>query len=263
MTTNQVKTEIDERGVATVTLNRPDKHNAFGAELIGELTEKLKNLTNNGRVRVVVLTGSGETFSSGADLHWMRSMVNYSEQENLEDALRLAELLDALSDLPKPAIARINGSAFGGALGLISCCDIAVCVPSARFALSEVRLGLAPAVISPYVITAIGSRQARRFMQSAERFDAATAKEIGLVHVVAEEEGLDAAVDRQIAWLLKAGPNALAASKQLTELWARHASDRERLRTETAKIIARLRVSNEGQEGVNAFLEKRNPRWDA
>lgn len=250
--------DTDARGVATVTLTRGDRHNAFNDELIGELTEALAALGADDAVRVVVLTGEGRSFSAGADIGWMRSMAGYSEAENVEDALKLAELMFVLDGLSKPTIARVNGSAYGGGVGLVACCDIAVAAQGSRFALTEVRLGLVPAVISPYVLNAIGPRQARRFFLTGEAMDTETALANGMIHEAVAPVTLDDAVEVYVEHLLEGGPNALAASKELIRS---EVTADESLRQMTANLIAQLRVSEEGQEGLNAFLEKRRPSW--
>ncbi|MCH2092075.1 MAG: enoyl-CoA hydratase-related protein [Pseudoxanthomonas sp.] len=251
-----------ERGgaVARLRLDRPALHNAFDAGLISALTTALDQLAGDPAVRVVVLEGSGASFSAGADLNWMRGMASASEAENRDDALALARLMRTLDELPKPTIARVQGAAFGGGVGLVACCDIAIGVPEAKFGLTESKLGLLPAVISPYVIAAIGTREARRWFATGEIFDAATALRIGLLHTVVEADALDAAIERQIALLLKAGPVAAAHAKQLVARVAATA-DRDRADRDNADLIARLRVSPEGQEGLSAFLDKRAPRW--
>jgi methylglutaconyl-CoA hydratase len=253
---------IDGRGVATVTLNRPDKRNAFGDELITELTDLLKHLDGDAGVRVLVLTGAGDSFSAGADLNWMRAMAGYSETENFTDAVKLADLMATLERMSKPTVARINGHAFGGAVGLIACCDIALASKKAKLCLSEVRLGLVPAVISPYVIAAIGARQARRLFMTAEAISAKQARKIGLVHDVAKPDELEELVEEQVSMLLKAGPRALAEAKRLVKEVMGVSGDRQQaLRLSTSAMIARLRVSEEGQEGLSAFLDKRPPAW--
>ena len=246
--------------VARLRLHRPELHNAFDAALIAALTSALERLGGDDGVRVVVLEGAGASFSAGADLNWMRGMAAASEQENREDSLALARLMRALDELPKPTIARVHGAAFGGGVGLVACCDIAIGAEGAKFGLTEARLGLLPAVISPYVIAAIGTRQARRYFATAEVFDAAQAQRIGLLHEVVEADALDAAVDRQVALLLKAGPVASAQAKSLVRdvAWAR---DRDSIDAANANLIARLRVSDEGQAGLSAFLDKRAPAW--
>ncbi|CAN5236071.1 enoyl-CoA hydratase-related protein [soil metagenome] len=253
---------IDGRGVATVTVDRPDVHNAFDDRLIAELSKTLSRINENSDVRIVVLTGAGKTFSAGADMNWMRSMAGYSRDENIADALRLGEMLERLNSLSKPTIARVNGHAFGGGVGLIACCDIVVAAAHAKFALTEVRLGVLPAVISPYVIAAIGARQARRYFLTAHRMDAATAERMGLVHRTVDADGLDAAVEEEIEALLAAGPEALAACKTLIAAVDDPDGTRnEILQPRTAEMIADRRASAEGQEGLSAFLEKRKPAW--
>ncbi|HMM24369.1 MAG TPA: enoyl-CoA hydratase-related protein, partial [Pseudoxanthomonas mexicana] len=213
--------------VARLRLDRPALHNAFDAGLISALTAALDRLAEDPEVRVVVLEGSGASFSAGADLNWMRGMASASEAENRDDALALARLMRTLDELPKPTIARVQGASFGGGVGLVACCDIAIGVPEAKFGLTESKLGLLPAVISPYVIAAIGTREARRWFATGEIFDAATALRIGLLHTVVEADALDAAIERQIALLLKAGPVAAAHAKQLVARVAATA-DRDR-----------------------------------
>jgi methylglutaconyl-CoA hydratase len=246
--------------VLTLRLNRPEVRNAFDADLIAHLTVALQEIGADPKVKVLVLAGAGAAFSAGADLQWMRAMAAASEQENLDDALALARLMRTLDELPKPTVARVHGAAFGGAVGLIACCDIAIGSTDARFALSESRLGLLPAVISPYVIAAIGARQARRWFASAEAFDAATAAQIGLLHQAVAPGALDAAVQRQVELLGQAGPLAAAGAKALVRRVAAVGDDAS-LDRDNAALIARLRVSAEGQEGLNAFLEKRDPNW--
>lgn len=249
-----------EGAVARLQLNRPELHNAFDAGLIASLTAALDTLAIDPEIRVVVLEGNGASFSAGADLHWMRGMAAASEAENRDDALALARLLRTLDELPKPTIARVHGAAFGGGVGLVAACDIAIGVADAKFGLSESRLGLLPAVISPYVIAAIGARQARRWFATAETFDGNEARQIGLLHQVVEIDQLDAAVQRQVGLLLKAGPIASATAKTLVRRIAA-TGDSAVVDGENAALIAALRVSAEGQEGLAAFLEKRSPRW--
>ena len=250
-------------GVAHLRMERPDLHNAFDAGLIAELTAALATAGDDAAVRVVVLSGAGASFSAGADLNWMRDMAAAGEAENREDALALARLMRTLDEVPKPTIARVHGAAFGGGVGLVACCDIAIGLAGAKFGLTESRLGLLPAVISPYVIAAIGPRQARRWFATAEIFDAAEAHRLGLLHEVAADiDALDRAVERQVALLLKAGPVASAAAKQLVRDVALQ-PDRDLLDHLNARLIAGLRVSPEGQEGLSAFLDKRAPVWVA
>lgn len=261
--TDIIRFDLDERGIATLTLNRPDVRNAFDDTLIATFTAQLQQLATAEAVRAVVLTGEGSCFSAGADLNWMRRMAAASEEENHQDSLRLAGLMRTLNFLPKPTIARVNGAAFGGGVGLVACCDIAIAARSARFGLTEARLGLVPAVISPYVVDAIGANQARRWFQTAEIFDAARALEIGLIHEAVDDADLDAAVEAQIALMLEAGPRAMAAAKALVfaVTGGRNENSQKQIDQATARLIARLRVSEEGQEGITAFLDKRDPEW--
>jgi methylglutaconyl-CoA hydratase len=249
-------------GVATLALNRPETHNAFDAELIGQLTAALQDLDRDDSVRAVIITGTGSTFSAGADLNWMRSMAAASESENLHDSLQLAKLMRTLNYLSKPTIARVNGAAYGGGVGLIACCDIAIGMEATKFSLSEVKLGLVPAVISPYVISAIGLRHARRLFLSAEIFDSALALRIGLLHEIVPHAQLDETIDKTLHWLLKGGPVAQKEAKELAlRISGNTLANAEKLDHENAALIAKLRVSKEGQEGLNAFLEKRAAHW--
>jgi len=260
MDEQSVLQSIDANGVATLTLNRPEVHNAFDDHLIVQLTHKLRELDHHASVRVVVLAAGGKSFSAGADLNWMKRIARYSEAENIRDAVALAGLMRALNTMTKPTIARVQGSAFGGGVGLVACCDIAIAGSAALFSLSEVRLGLIPAVISPYVIAAMGERNARRYFLTAERFDAQEALRVGLVHSVVTDGELDAAVSRIVGELLNGGPKAIAASKELIAHVTGRPIDHV-LAEETATRIAQIRVSPEGQEGIRAFLEKRRASW--
>ena len=253
-------TTVRDGQVARVRLERPGVHNAFDAGLIAALTAAFLELGADPAIRVVVLEGAGPSFSAGADLNWMRAMARAGEQENRDDALALARLMRTLDELPKPTIARVHGAAFGGGVGLVACCDIAIGVPEAKFGLTESRLGLLPSVISPYVVAAIGARQARRWFATGEVFDATRARDIGLLHEVVEPGELDAAVERQASLLLRAGPVATAQAKTLVRAVLPHV-DRDALDAATADLIAALRVSPEGQEGLSAFLDKRTPAW--
>lgn len=246
--------------VARLRMTRAQVHNAFDAGLIAGLTAALDEVATDASVRVLVLEAEGPSFSAGADLNWMRGMAAASEAENREDSLALARLMRALDELPKPTIARVQGAAFGGGVGLVACCDIAIGIPEAKFGLTESKLGLLPAVISPYVIAAIGARNARRYFASAEIFDATEALRIGLLHQVVPADALDAAVQRQVDLLLKAGPIASASAKKLVRDVAAHAGGAKH-DSDNAALIAKLRVSAEGQEGLSAFLDKRKPRW--
>ena len=246
--------------VARLRMTRAEVHNAFDAGLIGELTAALEEVAADAAIRVLVLEAEGASFSAGADLNWMRGMAAASEEENRRDSLALARLMRTLDELPKPTIAAVQGAAFGGGVGLVACCDIAIGVPEAKFGLTESKLGLLPAVISPYVIAAIGARHARRYFASAEIFDATEALRIGLLHQVVPADALDAAVQRQVGLLLKAGPIASALAKQLVRDVGSHA-DGAKHDADNAALIASLRVSLEGQEGLSAFLDKRKPNW--
>ncbi|HKQ23186.1 MAG TPA: enoyl-CoA hydratase/isomerase family protein [Burkholderiales bacterium] len=259
MTNQALQTEI-QGGIATVRMNRPDVHNAFDDHLIAELTTELRRLDQAMEVRILVLAANGKSFSAGADLNWMQRMTKYSEAENLRDAVALAGLMRTLHGMHKPTIARVQGAAFGGGVGLVACCDIAVAAVEASFSLSEVRLGLIPSVISPYVIAAIGEREARRYFLTAERFGAEEARRIGLVHEVTTGDQLDEGVRSVVDQLLKGGPNSLAAAKRLIADVTRRPLE-DTLIEETARRIASIRVSPEGREGVSAFLEKRPPAW--
>lgn len=255
-----ILTEVDGY-VGILTLNKPQRHNAFDEQLIAEMTAGLRELAADPRVRAVVLSSTGKSFCAGADLQWMKRAAGYSDQENLQDARRLAELMATLNELAKPTIARVQGPAHGGGVGLIAACDIAVGTYDALFALSEVKLGIVPAVISPYVLAAIGERYCRRYMLTAERFSAAEAYRIGLLHeMVADEAALDEAVGEIVEALLKNGPRALAECKALIAAVAWKPLSPEVIE-DTAQRITRLRASEEGREGMTAFLEKRKPGW--
>ena len=257
---NKVITQIDSRGVAQVTLNNPDKHNAFDDQMIIELTNAFNALAANANVRIMLLKSEGKSFSAGADLDWMKRMASYSYQQNLNDARALAAMLKALHQMPIPTIARVQGAAFGGAVGLISCCDIALASSNASFALSEVKIGLVPSTISPYVIDAIGERHAKRYFMTAERFDTNTALQISLVHEAVEEQFLDDKVEQLITAILSNGPEAVVAAKQLVFAVSGKAIDSS-LIEHTCEVIAGIRVSAQGQEGLSAFLDKRKPNW--
>lgn len=260
MNQDTLQTEIRD-GVATIRMNRPDVHNAFDDALIAALTAELRRLEQLPQARVIVLAANGKSFSAGADLNWMQRMAKYSQVENLRDAMALAGLMRTLDGVKKPTVARVQGAAFGGGVGLVACCDIAIASTEAAFSLSEVRLGLIPSVISPYVIAAIGEREARRYFLSAERFDAMEARRIGLVHDVVDSGALDESVEKMAGQLLKGGPQALAAAKKLIADVGRRPVD-DALSAETARRIAAMRVESEGQEGLAAFLEKRKPDWN-
>ncbi|MFQ6370265.1 enoyl-CoA hydratase-related protein [Shewanella sp. YIC-542] len=248
----------DTRGVSSLVMNRPQLANAFDEVMIAELIHALESLGRDPACRVLLLKASGKHFSAGADLNWMRKQAAMNVDDNLRDAAELARLMATLDKFPKPSLALVQGAAFGGALGLVCCCDIAMATPNASFCLSEVKIGLIPAVISPYVRRAMGERQARRYMLTAERFDAHTAKALQVVHEVTDN--LDAAAAPLVDALLANSPQALGCCKQLLgEI--RHGLTDEGTQTLTSRAIARIRVSEEGQEGLNAFFEKRQPGW--
>jgi len=260
MTNTTIRVERRDDGVVSVILARPAIHNAFNEVMIAELTSALAELGDDASVRAVLLKAEGKSFSAGADLDWMKRMATYGLPENLADAKALAGLMRTLNDLPKPTIACVQGAAFGGGVGLVACCDMAVAVEGALFCLSEVKLGLIPAVISPYVIAAIGARAARRWFLTGERFDAVEAHRLGLVHQLVFADGLDAAVEALLARLGEGAPGAQSASKDLIFAVAdRPVTDA--LVADTAQRIAGLRSGPEGREGIAAFLEKRVPAW--
>ncbi|MFT3755299.1 MAG: enoyl-CoA hydratase/isomerase family protein [Pseudoxanthomonas sp.] len=253
--------EIERNGnVATLWLNRPDVHNAFDEHLIAAITIALREVDADESVRVVVLGGRGKSFCAGGDLQWMRRMAGFSREENLADAGALAEMLRTLAGLSKPTIARVHGAALAGATGLVSACDIAIAVPEAKFGTTEVRLGLIPATISPYVIRAIGARAAQRYFLTGERFDAAEAHRLGLVHEVVAAEALDARIAGIIEALLAGAPIALADCKNLIEDMRDKPVNAD-LIADTTRRIADARGSIEAREGIGAFFEKRKPSW--
>lgn len=253
-----LEVRIDGDGVARLTLNRPQRHNAFDGALVAALHDAIGALDRDPAVRVVVVTGAGASFCAGADLGHMRAMADAGEAENFRDALALAEMLAALDACSKPLVARVNGDAFGGGIGLIACCDIAIGLAGARFALSEVRLGLVPATIAPYVMAAIGGRAMRRYALTGERFDGARAREIGLLHeAVADTAALDAAVGRVVADLCLGGPQAQAEAKSLLREVA-GAPRGGALGRSTSHRLARLRTSEEARARLQAFLARSN-----
>jgi methylglutaconyl-CoA hydratase len=247
-------------GVATLTIDRPETRNAFDDASIADLTAALERADADPAVRVVVLTGAGRTFSSGADLNWMKRMAGYGYDENLADAQALATMLATLDRLPKPTIARVHGPVFAGGTGLVAACDIAVGTPEAKFCLSEAKLGLSPATISPYVIRAMGERMARRYFHTAEVFDAEEAHRIGMLSALTPAAELDATIDALVKHLLAGGPEAHAKIKELIRDVSGRPVD-PALSAETAKRIAEIRVSPEGKEGIASFLEKRKASW--
>ena len=249
-----------EHGIVEVTLNRPEIHNAFDDQLIAEITTTFKALAQDDEVRVVILSAEGRSFSAGADLNWMRRMADYTEEENYQDSLKLAECMYSIYQMPCPVIASVQGAAFGGGVGLVACCDIAIASKHASFCLSEVKLGLVPAVISPYVIKAMGRRQAQRYFVSAEKFNVKEARKMGLVTEVTEPEQLAEAVMGVATQIASNGPEAVIAAKKLINTVADQPIN-QTLNSQTARIIAQIRASEQGKEGVSAFLGKRPPDW--
>lgn len=249
-----------KQNIATLTLNRPEIHNAFDNQLIQQLTTELENIDKDPNIRVLILAANGKSFCAGADLNWMQKIANYSREENLKDSLALAHLMQTLNNLSKPTIALIQGAAFGGGVGLIACCDIAVASPEANFCLSEVKIGLIPAVISPYVITAIGERAARRYFLTAEKFDIEEAICLGLIHKVASANQLQKTGEEIAQLILNNSPHAVTMTKKLIADVTKKPIDANLIKL-TAEYIADIRVSTEGQEGLKAYLEKRKPSW--
>ena len=260
MTNSAIVLTTDDRGIATLTINRPEIHNAFDDDLIEDLITILRKVEADESVRVLVLASEGKSFSAGADLRWMRRMADYTPAENKADAMQLAALMQTLNDLSKPTIARVQGAAFGGGVGLVACCDIAIASSKALFCLSEVHLGLIPAVISPYVVAAMGERASRRYFTTAERFSADEALRTELVHEVVEPDELDSRIEAVIEQLLKGGGAAQAAAKALVFAVSRQPTS-DAVIEDTADRITAARASDEGKEGLNAFLEKRSPGW--
>ena len=247
-------------GVATVVLSRPDVRNAFNDEVIAELSQAFIQLGDDPQVRAIVLMAEGPAFCAGADLNWMRRMADYSREENEQDAEKLAFMLRTIYECPKPTIARVQGDVYAGGMGLVACCDMAVSVDTANYCLSEVKLGLIPATIGPYVIRAMGPRASHRYFLTAERFSAAEARRIGFVHEVVPADQLDATVSTWVQALLAASPNAIKECKKLVQ----YVADRDITRLlidHTVKAIADIRASDEGKEGVQSFLNKRKPNW--
>ena len=254
--------ELNDKGIATITLNRPEIHNAFNDELILGLTNKFKEMEDDELVRVVVLTGKGKSFCAGADLNWMKSMVGYSEEENFKDSKRLSDLFETINNFSRPVVGKINGAALGGGVGLVACCDYVIASESAKFGLTEVMLGLIPAVISPYVIAKIGESNARATFLTGNRFDGNKALQYGLVHQVSLDRHFHNDVDTFAENLLKAAPKAQQVAKALIKNVIKLSnSDYESISSYTCKAIAAKRTSKEGQEGMSALLEKRKPDW--
>ena len=248
-----------ENNISTVILNRPDVHNAVNEKLMKELTSCFKELSKDKETRNIILTGKGKSFCAGADLNWMKRMVNYSKEENIKDSNLLLELYETIYTCPKPVIARVNGHAFGGGIGLFAVCDIAIAVPESKFAFSEVKLGIIPAVISTYVGRRVNVATMRRLFLTGERFDSCYAKKVGLVDFVFEEKEFDSKIEKYVDILKTSGPNAIKQVKILIDKYEK--LDPEKYKKFTVEKISELRVSLEGQEGINAFLEKRKSKW--
>lgn len=257
MTFSTIKVE-QSMSIATVAFNRPEIHNAFNATVITELTHAFTEIGRS-PVRVVVLTGEGKSFCSGADLNWMRSVINQSFEENLSEATALAELFYLIYSLRQPVIARVNGAAIGGGTGFVSVCDMAIAARSAKFSFSEVKIGVVPACIGPYVVKKLGEGRARELFITGERMDAVRAHEVGLVNRVVDDDKLDSSIEEVVQAILTSGPEAVAMAKQL--IGNVPAMTPDRFKPYTAEMIAKLRISDEGQEGMDAFLTKRAPSW--
>lgn len=254
--------ECDDRGVATVTLNRAEIHNAFNDELIAGLTKKFVEMNDDSSVNLVVLTGAGKSFCAGADLNWMKSMIDYSEEENIKDSQALSDLFQTINTFSKPVIGKINGASLGGGAGLVAVCDYVIASEKALFGFTEVLLGLVPAVISPFVIAKIGESNARATFLTGERFDAKRAMSLGLVHQISLDRHFQNDTDELVEKFLKAAPGAQVAAKSLvSNVIALSNSSYDQLSKYTCETIAKRRVSTEGQEGMNALLEKRRPDW--
>lgn len=255
-----VLSETDKRGVTTLTLNRPDKHNAFDDGMIEQLTYFLKEAISSENTRIIVLKAEGKNFSAGADLNWMKNMAQYSEEENIDDATDLGKLMHVLYHSPKPTIAIVQGKTFGGGIGLVACCQIAIAQKNASFCFSEARLGIIPAVISPFILNAIGPRWTRHYFLTAKTFNAQEAHMIGLCQEIVEENELSHKVNETINHLLANGPAALETiNKLINEMTPLTINDN--LLQSTATLIAKIRVSEEGQMGLSAFLNKMKPKW--
>lgn len=262
MTTEQnaIDFQVDARGVAYVTLNRPEKHNAFDDVMIAALKACFDKVAMDDSIRALVLQAAGKSFSAGADLRWMQRMAGYTFEQNQQDAMGLAGMLQALYSLPKPTIARVQGAAFGGAVGLIACCDMAIGSKLSKFCLSEVKIGLIPATISPYVIEAMGVRVCKRYFQTAEVFSSRRARRLGLLNECVTEDELDSTIEGLLGNILKNGPKAVAQAKALIQTVADKPID-DALMATTSQLIADIRVSEEGQEGLQAFINKRAAAW--
>ena len=250
---------LKEKDVVTIILNRPDVHNAMSEILMKELTSCFEDLSKDNSVRAIILTGKGKSFCAGADLNWMKSMANYSKEENINDSRLLVSLYDSIYNCTKPVIGRVNGHAFGGGLGLFAVCDIAIAVPNCKFAFSEVKLGIIPSVISSYIIRRLSLSIMRRLFITGERFDSEYAIQIGLVDFIASEEEIDEIIAKYIEILSSSGPKAIIEVKKLIDNCEK--MDVDSYKEHSVEKISELRVSDEGQEGIKAFLEKRKPKW--
>jgi methylglutaconyl-CoA hydratase len=252
-----VRTKKDD--VATVALNRPDVHNAMNETLMNELTHCFHQLSTDDSIRVIILTGNGKSFCAGADLTWMKKMVNYSQEENKKDSRLLLDMYESIHSCPKPVLGRINGAAFGGGIGLLAVCDITITVPEVTFAFSEVKLGIIPAVISTFVGLRMTPATMRRFFITGERFDSATAQKIGLIDIIVTPDKLDETIDSSVEQVRSSGPHAIQEVKHL--MYNLIKMDVNAYKEFTVEKISELRVSQEGQEGIKGFLEKRKPNW--
>ena len=248
-----------EKDIVTVYLNRPKVHNAMNEKLMKELTTCFIEQSREDNTRIIILTGRGKSFCAGADLNWMKSMAKYSKEENIKDSSLLLDLYETIYTCPKPVIGRVNGHAFGGGIGLFAICDIVIALPGCKFAFSEVKLGIIPSVISTYIIRRIGLSNMRRLFITGERFNSEYAKEIGLIDYVVSEDEIDERIQEYVKLLRLSGPKAIEEVKKLVDTYEK--MDVEKYKEHTIKKIAELRVSEEGQEGINAFLEKRKTKW--
>jgi len=248
-----------EKDIVTVSLNRPEVHNAMNENLMKELTNCFKELSNDDKTRIIILTGNGQSFSAGADLNWMKSMTYYSKEENIKDSRLLLDLYETIYNCQKPVIGRINGHAFGGGIGLVAVCDLTIALPGKKFAFSEVKLGIIPSVISTYIVRRIGLINMRRLFITGERFDSQYANKIGLIDYITSDEEFDTEVQKYVKLLHSSGPKAMIEVKDLINKYQNMTV--EKYKEYTVKKISELRVSDEGQEGINAFLEKRNSKW--
>ena len=253
-----IKTQ-KEKDIFTITLNRPDVHNAMNVKLMQELTSCFKKVSGDKAVRIIILTGNGASFCAGADLNWMKSMVNYSKDENIKDSKLLLSLYESIYYCPKPVIGKVNGHAFGGGIGLFAVCDIVFAIPDCKFAFSEVKLGLIPSVISTFIAKRLNPSTMRRLFITGERFNSDNAKDIGLIDYVVSQKEINSEIQRYSEFLRNSGPNAVKEVKSLIDSLEKN--DLEKHKEYTVKKIAELRVSKEGQEGINAFLEKRKSKW--